>query len=297
MDVIYQPLRDIKKIFENNFPVYWERIFHRVVDHTVVANNGIKVVSKADIKDLDNLKREIKKWEKEICAYRDYMKEILDLNLFDRTYSDSYSPQEFKDDIFADELWTVKGALKSPDPDLKLYKSNFYSTTPMDIFVVVEKILTSSRKYMLNITPSLSLKMINQVEQLNMDFLEEEGMLLTGVIGLGIRSEMLHRLYPSHFAIMTRRSLWGMFYLSDEAEEFVVDEDNDIGQQRTSSNWEYDYQRFCFLNNFIANLIEDSLLKSGINMNQNLRFGYVNMFLNQIFSQHSSQIAVNMRWK
>ena len=294
---IYQPLKDVKKLIEDGFPAYWEKLFHRVVDYEVIADNGFKVITKADPKDIHNLKRTIKRWEKEVRNYRDYIREILDLSLFDRTNPEAYSPPEFKDDIFANELWTVSGALKSPDPDLKLYKIHFYATTPMDVFVVVENILTNCHDYMEDISPNIKLNMMNQIDQLKMDFLDEDSMLLTGVIGLGIRSEMLHRLYPSHFAIMTRRSLWGMFYLCNEAEEFVVDEENDIGRQRTSSNWEYDYVRFCFLNNFIANLVETILGKSGIKMDQSIRFGYVNMFLNEIFAMHRKQIDVHMRWK
>lgn len=294
----YLVLKDVKQIIEKLFPVYWEKIFHHVSDQLIVRENGIRVSTKASQGDIKKLKNTINKWEKGIIEYRDEMEEVLDLEMFDKLNPDRYSPQEFKDDFFANDLWTVRSALRSPDPDLKLYKSNFYAKTPMDIFVTVLKILNAARDYMENTAVNINLNQISQIEKLQLDFLEEEGMLLKGVIGLGIRSEMLHRLYPSHFALMTRRSLWGMYYLSDSASEFVVDEvNNETSKQRTSSNWEYDYQRFCFLNNFIANLIETELAKNNIKMQSNIRFGYVNQFLNEIFYQHRSEIGVLTRWR
>lgn len=294
----YQPLRDIKQIIENLFPVYWEKIFRHVSVQEIVSENGIRVITTVNQEDVKKLKSTITKWEKGIIKYQNEMKEILDLDLFDKSNPEAYSPQEFKDDLLANELWTVRSALRSADPDLKLYKSNFYATTPMDIFITVTNILNGAKYYIENLAFGIDLKQVYQIEQLKLDFLEEEGMWLPKVIGLGIRSEMLHRLYPSNFALMTRRSLWGMFYLSDSSDEFVIDEvSRETGKQRTSSNWEYDYQRFCFLNNFIANLVENALFKNDITMQPNLRFGYVNEFLNEIFYQHRKEIGVLTRWR
>lgn len=297
MENTFMETKDIKKRIEDNFKPYWTRIFHVVDD--LETGNGMKIKkdNKADIKKLQNV---VKSWEAEIDNYHQLVEMDFDLELFDDANEDKYENQEFKDNIFAQTLWTVKSALKSAtyDKEMKRYLDHFKATTASDIFVVIKNVLEASDEYIKKLAPNINYNKIREIEQLHLDYLDDESMYLTGVIGLGIRSELLHRLYPANFAIMTRRSLWGMFYLSNEADEFVVDEINNEGTQaRTSHNWQYKYDRFVFYNNFLGNLLEIEFKKYKINFKANYRFGYVNMFLNEVHKLHKSTIDTLYSWK
>lgn len=290
----YNDLKDIKKKIEDNFPVYWKEVFGIVNSGEVVMPNGIKV-SRNNNEEVKKLKSTIAKWSADIDKYQDEFAGHFDLELFDEESDDVYEFQEFKD-VFATKLWTVRGALKTPDPDLDLYKSKFQQTTGAQIFNTVREILLETDNYMRNTASKVNFKRVKTVTDLKLEFLDEENMFLPGIIGLGIRSELLHRIYPSHFAIMTRRSGWAMYYLTDEFDEFVIDEEKD-GKSRTSFYWEYEYDRFSYLCNFICNLLEENLSKYNITLNQQKRFGYVNLFLNEIFQHHKEQADFLIKWK
>lgn len=296
METDYNKHKLIKNVIEKNFDIFWTRIFKVVEDYET--NTGIKI-KKDNKDDLKRLAEKIKKSENEIKDYCEEIRPDFDIELFEDKNDDRYEYQEFKDNIFAQVLWTVKGALRkaSYDIEMEVYRENFLRTSAADIFVVVRNILKSTGEYITNST-DINYNMLKNIEQLNLSYLDQENMLLTGVIGLGIRSELLHRLYPGNFAIMTRRSLWGMYYLTNEEQEFVTDElSNDRRRHRTSHNWEYEYDRFMYYNNFIANLLENKLNKFGITMVSNLRFGYVNLFLNEIYNLNKEKIDFLFKWQ
>jgi len=290
----YSDLKEIKKKIEDNFPIYWKEVFGIVNKGEVVLPNGIRV-TKDNSKEVKILKATINKWNKEIDKYQEEFVDYFDLELFDEDNDEVYEFQEFKD-IFATKLWTVKGALRTPDPDLDLYKSKFQQTTGAQIFNTVREILLETDNYMRNVAEKVNFKRVKTIQDLKLDFLDEENMFLPGIIGLGIRSELLHRIHPSHFAIMTRRSGWAMYYLTDESEEFVIDEEQD-GKARTSFYWEYEYDRFTYLCNFLCNLLEENLNKYNITLNQQKRFGYINLFLNEIFQQNKEKADFLTKWK
>lgn len=289
--------KDVKKLMEENFNPYWTRIFNVVDD--LETGNGIKI-RKDNKEDLKKLQKVVRGWEEEIDKYHQIIEDAFNLELFYHENEDKYDNQEFKDDIFAEKLWTVKSALKNANYDREMirYRDSFKATTASDIFVVVKNILEASDDYIKNKIPNINYNRIKEIEQLHLEYLNDESMYLTGVIGYGIRSELLHRLYPGSFAIMTRRSLWGMFYLTDEADEFVVDEKNMEGtKSRTSHNWTYEYDRFIYYNNFLGNLLEEKFKKYKISFKPNNRFGYINMFLNEIYGLNKRKIEVLYSWQ
>lgn len=297
MEKSFMKTTEVKKLIEENFDPLWTKIFNVVED--VQTSNGIKI-KKDNKEDLKKLQTEIKNWENEILKYHQIAETDFDLYMLDDENDDKYEFQEFKDNIFAETLWTVRSALKnaSYDSEMKRYKDNFNTTTAADIFVVVKNILEESDDYVRNKTGKINYNRIKDIDQLYLDYLDDDSMYLPGVIGRGIRSELLHRLYPGNFAIMTRRSLWGMFYLTNEVDEFVIDEiSNEGNKSRTSHNWEYEYDRFVFYNNFLGNLLEEKLKKFKIDFKQNYRFGYVNMFLNEIYELNKKKIEVLYSWK
>ena len=65
---------------------------------------------------------------------------------------------------------------------------------------------------------------------------------------------------------------------------------------RVSHNWQYDYARFTYYNNYIGNLLQKKLEKFEIQLEPELRFGFVNLFLVELAVLHKSDIKVLHEW-
>jgi hypothetical protein len=283
-------LKEMKKILEEQFKVLWGYAFGIVDEEIQIKNLRIKKDNK---KEIENLKKLIFQMEQQVKEYRDEFHRFFNIDFIEAIEQDLSA---FKNEIFAKKLWTVKSALYDhSNPELERYRDSFDNATPRDIYEHVRRILNTSKNYVENVFPNINLKTILNINSMKLDFINDKEMLMTGVIGLGIRSEMLHRLYPGVFPIMTRRSLWGMYFLTEQ-DEFVVDENRD-GKSRTSHQWNYEYDRFCFYCNFLMNIMENYLSKYKINIKPEIRFGYINLLLVEFADKFKDKINELYSWK
>lgn len=274
MNKKYEDLKFIKQDIEKQFPYFCQQFFNIAPDD-LVTSNGIRF-KKDNTKEIKNLKNTIKSWEKEIQEYHNSIKDYFELDGFE-FYEDDLD--DFKNNAVAKQLWTVKSALNTRDPDLENYQKDFANATPKSLYITIKNILSKSYDYVENV--KLSYSNIKSLEDLKLNFLEQDETFLIRVIGLGIRSEILHRMFPNRFVLMTRKSIWAMYFLSNEANEFVRDEIEE-DMLRTTHEWEYDYIRFTYYINFLTNLLDSYLRKYDIILKPELRFGYSNMFLSEI---------------
>lgn len=284
------PVKDMKKILEKNFTSLWMESFGILEEEVMLGEIKVKKDNK---KDIGKLKDKIKKMEAEVMEYKSECFQYFNSNIMEVMLEDLGA---FKHNIFGEKLWTVRSSLHDmSNHELDRYRDSFDNATPREIYLCVKNILEKTKDYVENIFPTKRLSNVQTIEELKLDFLNDDEMLLVGVIGLGIRSELLHRMYPAVFPIMTRRSLWGMFFLTNQ-NEFIVDE-NYQGKSRTSHEWNYDYARFCFYTNFLTNIMETYLNKYKIKMDQSIRFGYLNLMLVAYSSKHQAEIDELYRWK
>lgn len=285
------PEKDMKKILEEQFKVIWGEAFEIIEAGDLHIRNF--TIKKDNKKEIEALKKRLSEMEQEVIKYRDEC-----ISHFNESIMAAYEEDlsAFKDEIFANKLWTVHSALyDKSNPELDRYRDSFNNATASEIYEHVKAILIATRDYVKNVFPKIPIKTIRKIEDLKLDYLNDDDMTMSGVIGLGIRSELLHRLYPGIFPIMTRRTLWGMFFLTNQ-DEFVVDENRD-GKSRTSHQWNYEYDRLCFYNNFLMNIMESYLAKHKIKIKQELRFGYINLMLVEYAKKHSKEIDKLYSWK
>jgi len=290
---MHDPIEEkyMKEILENNFNSLWMESFGILEEQNIMLGN--MRVKKDNKKEIKKLKEKIDRMEKEVNNYMNECHKNFGTEMLNIIEADLSA---FKNDIFGKELWTVNSALHDmSNPELDRYRDSFENATAKEIYEHVKYILEQAKNYVENIFIKVNLKAVQKIDDLKQDFLYDDNMLLGGVIGLGIRSELLHRMYPGVFPIMTRRSLWGMYFLTNE-NEFVVDETRD-GKSRTSHQWEYDYTRFCFYSNFLTNLMSKYLEKYKIKMKSHLRYGYLNLMLVEYAKKHSDEINELYRWK
>lgn len=205
--------------------------------------------------------------------------------------------EDFKNKVFAKELWTVKAALKTPDPDLARYKKDYRDANTRDIFNTVNGILNAAHSYSKDVSIHINYSSLANVEDLKMSFLNEDAMFMNKVIGFGIRSEILHRYFPALFPIMTQPSLWAMYFICESNNEFItIEKRTRERKMRVSHNWQYPYDRFSFLMNVISNELFNWFKTYGVKLDINLRFGYVNMFLSSISDLHKADTKMLHEW-
>lgn len=241
------------------------------------------------------LKTTITDWEEEIDDYHESL-----LKKFNPTKMELYVKylEDFKTKVLAKELWTIKAALRTPDPDLIRYKSDYKSANSRVIYNTINGILEASREYVDKQTDTIKYQSLKSAEDLKMKYLEAEDMSMTKIIGYGIRSEILHRYFPSSFPIMSQKSLWAMYFVCSSSNEFIVVEQKK-GEKimRVSHNWQYPYDRFAYLMNVLYLNLTDWFEIYGIKTNPKYRFGYVNLFLSIIYKKHLSDIRLLHKWE
>lgn len=235
-----------------------------------------------------------KEWTEQIEEYHNSF-----VKKFNPNKMEIYEEQleDFKNNVFGKQLWTVKAALNTPDPDLARYKKDFRDADSVEVFDTVNGILNAAHYYNENISIDIDYKKIYEVSELEMGFLSEEGMFMNKVIGFGIRSEILHRYYPGLFPIMTQPSLWAMYFICENNYEFITIEKRvRESRMRVSHNWQYPYDRFSFIINVIANELFTWFENYDIKLDYNLRFGYVNCFFSLISELHKQDTKLLHEW-
>lgn len=235
-----------------------------------------------------------KQWTDQIEQYNNsFVKKFNPIKM--EIYEDEL--EDFKNNVFGKELWTVKAALKTPDPDLARYKRDFKDADSFEVFDTVNGILNAAHFYNENTTSEINYFELSEVRELHMDFLNDDGMFMNKVIGFGIRSELLHRYFPALFPIMTQPSLWAMYFICESNHEFItIEERTRESKMRVSHNWQYPYDRFTFIMNVIANELFTWFEDYGIDLNSNFRFGFVNLFLTSISDFHKQDTKLLHEW-
>ena len=278
MEKVYKALEPIVAEMNSKALKYFEQLFK--VDYQSMTKAKIKLT--------------IQSWESEIQGYHGATKEKFNPSKME-IYEDYL--EDFKNNVFGKELWTVKAALKTHDPDLARYKKDFRDADAVEIFETVNSILNATHKYVQNDVLSINYQNIESIEKLKMQYLNENEMFMNKIIGFGIRSEILHRYYPANLPIMTQKSLWAMYFICDSANEFItIEQRNRQGIMRVSHNWQYPYDRFTYLMNELANQISQWFEEYDLKLKPQYRFGYVNMFLSAIQESHKSDIKLLHAW-
>lgn len=292
-EINYKEIDFIKNKINENFSDYFDKVFKLSIDESLQAS-GIKV-KKLKGNDGKHVSSLIKKWEKDTNDYQESFNKIFNPNKLD-LYENFLD--DFKNKQFRFNLWTVKAAMSTKDPDLARYKKDFAEVLAEDILETLKIILANSAQYIDQKAAKINYAKLETVNELELDFLNEPELSLKKIIGYGIRSEILHRKYPAHFPVMTQRSLWGMYFLTSLENEFITIEEKKRKEiTRVSHNWTYDYARFTYYNNYLYNLITNKLKNDyNIEINPNIRFGYCNMFLTEVANQHKSQIKDLHQW-
>ena len=254
-------IAEVLSAIQKNFPKY----FKSFVDDKPARNFG-KIIGEA-----------IEDFEKDRARYQ----EILELEALEEHEDD---PNYFKSEILKNKCPVIRKTLRTNDKDFEKYKLKFHCA---DANELLEKVTTICRfGYDCHQDPK-KLSKIN--------FLDTEDCSVYGVIGGGIKTLFLYKLYPALFPSRSQEALWALYFLSGqgsfdcdyESEFLMID---DAKKFVTHQNYFYPCELFYRYACEIYKLLECEAAKINLSLNKNYRYVAVDAFLSSVAEVHKSEI-------
>jgi hypothetical protein len=218
--------------------------------------------------------------------------EILDLKALDE-YKDD--PSHFKNKILRDKCPIIRFTLMNKSAkELDKYRKEFSISDPNKLLSVVTNITKFALNYKKNIYDIKKYDTITKVEELKFNDLLSDDYIVYGVIGGGIKSHFLYKIFPDIFPNRSREAIWALWYFTNK-KKFNCKEDSeflmiDLKYLTTQQNYFYPYDLFSYYALNIFQLIKKEFLKYDLEIPNDYRYVPVDSFLSFIFQNHIDEI-------
>lgn len=260
-------------VIKNNFDKYFEKF----VDGADKQKKYQSIISKAI---------------NEFQSDRQYYEEILNSEDLEE-YEDD--PTSFKSDVLKNRCPIIRKTIQNKKAkELDLYRANFKMADPSGLLGVVKNIAEfgAQLKSQYDSTTYEDAKNFND---LNMETLDSDDCTAYGVIGGGIKTHLLYKVYPEIFPNRSRNALWALWYLSGKGtfdcktdSEFLM---IDTKKSVTNQNYFYPCRLFAWYAFSIYKLLKDKATAYGVKIDENYRYVVVDEFLNSVVNQHEKEIS------
>ena len=132
-------------------------------------------------------------------------------------------------------------------------------------------------------------------QDLDMGLLDTDDYTAYGVIGGGIKTHMLYKVYPALFPNRSRSAIWALWYLTNK-ETFGCQTDSeflmiDLSKNIVQQNYFYPYQLFAFYAFEIYKMLRDKATEYNAYIDPDYRYVIVDAFLEFIAMEHDDEIA------
>ena len=133
-------------------------------------------------------------------------------------------------------------------------------------------------------------------KDLNLETLQGDDYTAYGVIGGGIKTHMLFKVWPEVFSSRSRSALWALWHLTNK-KSFGCNTDSEFLMINTSKvitqqNYFYPYPLFAWYAFTIYKLIKAEAEKLSVTIDPSYRYVIVDRFFNFVADQHAEQIAL-----
>ncbi|MCO4294541.1 hypothetical protein NF867_16885 [Solitalea sp. MAHUQ-68] len=242
-------------------------------------------------KILDRLIKEaIDDFNKERQPYLD----ILDLESLEEYKHDVNS---FKNTILKNQIPIIRKTLQNKQAkELDKFRAAFNTAQPGHLFEVTSNIIKLANEWKNDWYDGKEFEKIDNCDDLGYYDLDEEGCTAFGVIGGGIKSEFIFKLFPEMYPSRSREAVWSLYYLSSK-KKFGCKEDSQFlminaDEGTTQQNYFYPYGLFAFYALRIFNKLKELYAKHGISLPIEYRFVAVDSFLSFVARTHQEEINV-----
>ncbi len=296
---IQQVLAEIKSNFYNYFERFLETeagnkitedLFNSISEELKCTNIRITKKNINQGKVLKQIIEEsINSFERDRQSYID----ILDEEALEE-YEDD--PSNFKNSVLKNGCPIIRLTIQNKKAkELDKYRYEFRCSDPNELLTVVRNLTNFANEYMNNIYDEDRYESITKLDELNLSELDGDNYTVYGVIGGGIKSHMLYKLYPSVFSNRSREALWALWYLTNK-KTFGCVEDSEflninLEKNTTQQNFFYPYELFSFYAYNIYLLLKKEADKYGAYIDKEYRYVIVDSFLSFVAKEHNEEIS------
>jgi len=223
---------------------------------------------------------------------RDAYKKIFNAEVLEE-YEDD--PNAFKSTALKNKCPVIRKTLQSSRDELKQYKISFKLADANELLEKVTNICAFGREYFSRYNAA-TYENAETYSDLGMEILDGDDCSLSGVIGVGIKSRILYKLYPAVFPNENQNSIWSLYFLSGQEEfgcergsEFLMINDED---SVTRQNYSYPYRLFAYYALELYKLLEHEATKINLPLEKSYRYVVVNAFLSSVADKHEDDIKL-----
>jgi hypothetical protein len=220
------------------------------------------------------------------------------------------APSEFKT-VLAKRCEIIQRGLNSRNPDLKEWITRFKAASSQELLDVFRSMLAARAEYEERFLADSILGLddydaCDAADSLALEpFGEDSTLKMPGVIGMGIRSAVLHFLNARLFLQQNRGALYGLYFLTDRAHfdmpsrtsPFLMIDDvhqrpgNDRNFKMEYNYW-YPYELGTLFALRLYRAIEARCGGLGVELDPTWRYVYVRHFLDHVCALHPEDIKV-----
>lgn len=233
------------------------------------------------------LRESIVNYEKDRQSYQD----ILNLEALEEYKHDVNS---FKNTVLKNQIPIINKTLNSKAKELEKFKIAFKHSQAGDFFRVTFNIVKLAYEWHSNWYEEDKFEEINTCDDLEYYELDGDEYIVYGVIGGGIKSQFIYKLFPEMYPNRNREAIWALYYLCNK-QRFGCREDSEFlmintKEGTTQQNYFYPYSLFAFYALQIFKKLRVLYSEHGIILPNEHRFVAVDSFLSSVAKIHQAEI-------
>jgi hypothetical protein len=203
-------------------------------------------------------------------------------------------PSSFHRTVLRNDCPIIRKTLHNTrQKELDRYRMDFRHTDPQDLHTVISNLALFGREYAEAYRRPKFLK-INTLSDLDFDPLDTDDYTVYKVIGGGIKSNLLYKLYPHIFPYRSQDAIWAMWFLVGQddlgcrqSSEFLM---IDVDKSTTRQNYYYPYALFALYALKLSRKLAEAWEQAGATFPEEHRFVVLHDFLSFVANQHTTII-------
>lgn len=290
-------VKRVWKEVESSLPRYWDTFVTAERERTPGAKLAEKFGGSFSAKESAVISEvfdvAVESYEKEAEKYRKF---------FDPAAMEEYfdDPNAFKQGL-AHDVPVIAKTLRQRNAQLREWQMHFRASRPKDLLEVFTNVLDFQADWSREHAPTEYAKH-DAPDEFALDPLDDdETMSLLKVIGMGIKSIVLHHLDPERLPPRGRNGLYGLFFLSaknhfdlpSKSSEFLMINDlspTSDGSIIMDQNYWYPYGTYSVYAIRVFRWIHERAKTSGFTVDPTMRYVYVDRFFESVCDQHVADL-------
>jgi len=208
-----------------------------------------------------------------------------------------YDVNSFKNTILKNQIPIIRKTLQNKQAkELDKFRAAFNTSDSGHLFEITSNIIKWANKWRYEWYDEDEFEKFETCDDLNYYELDNDEYTSRGVIGGGIKSHFIFKLFPEMYPSRSREAIWALYYLSnkkkfgckEDSQFLMINTDDGTAQQ----NYFYPYGLFAFYALRIFNKLKELNALHGAILPTEYRFVVVDSFLSFVSRNHQNEIDI-----